>query len=267
MAWSTTQRAVTRSGPGVHTGVVGWVVIAPGEPGSGRRFRLGDGPLIRLEPASARGEGGRTVLVGGAGELATPEHLLAALGGLGVTDVVIAAEGPEVPILDGSAAPWCEALVEAGLVAVPGPDRLVLDRPIRVEAHGGVAEVEPGAEGVVEVVVAFEGGPVGEARWRMGDPGFATAIAPARTFALEREVAALLAAGRGGGATAENTVIWGPRGATGPLRFPDEPVRHKLLDLIGDLALLGRSVAGRIRVTRGSHALHHDLLAALTRSG
>lgn len=265
MAWSTTQRAVERSGPGVHTGVVGRVVIAPGTPGSGRCLQLGDGPVVGVHPSRARGEPGRTVLTDGRRDLATPEHLLAALAGLAVTDVVVTVDGPEVPVLDGSAAPWCEALVEAGLVAVSGPHPLVPDGPIRVEAHGGIAEVWLGGESVVEVAVAFDDGPRGEAVWRVGDPGFAAEIAPARTFALARDVAALLAAGRGGGATAANTVIWGPGGAEGPLRFADEPVRHKLLDLIGDLALLGRPVGGRVRVTRGGHQLHHALLAELLR--
>ena len=110
----------------------------------------------------------------------------------------------------------------------------------------------------------FDGrGPEGVCGVDLDGDSFAAEVAWARTFVLAHQVEALRAAGRGRGATAENTVIWGGPNAPAGARSPDEAVRHKLLDLIGDLALMGGPVCARIRVSRGSHALHHALVAAL----
>ncbi len=214
-------------------------------------------------PATHRfivGHRGATVLGRDGARVGTPEHLLAALWGRGVLDARLVLSGAEVPALDGSAAPWLDAIDEAGVVA--GPQAVVkrVARPVEVALGGGVARLTPAAVRRVSVQVDFgPGGPAGAAAVELGSPDFDREIAPARTFVLARDVERLRAEGRGGGATPENTVVW-PASA---LRFPDEPVRHKLLDLVGDLALCGVPVMGAIEVVRGSHALHHRLVRAL----
>jgi len=205
-------------------------------------------------------EAGSTVLASEELTVRTPEHLLAALVAHQVTDATMVLDGPEVPILDGSALPWCKALAQVGVHGDLPPPREAPE--VRIEAHGGVATATPGPILRLEVEVSYLGGPMGHASEEI--PGrFCERVAKARTFALERDVQRLRASGRGAGATLENTVIWGDRGPINDLRCPDEPVLHKLLDLAGDLALIGGQLTGTIRVIRGSHILHHALVRAL----
>jgi UDP-3-O-[3-hydroxymyristoyl] N-acetylglucosamine deacetylase len=201
----------------------------------------------------ARAEPGCTVLARESAAIYTPEHLLAALCALGVTDVFAALEGPEVPALDGSACGWVEAIDKAGRSAGPP---LVLWAPretVEVSGWDGQAWLGPGAH--LSVEVDFEEGPVGTLSVPQDEASFRRDIMWARTFVLARDVERLLAAGRGKGANADNTLVW-PQGQR---RAPDEPIRHKLLDAWGDLALLGPCEVA-MRVLRGSHALHQALL-------
>lgn len=245
----TIARPVRVAGIGVHSGYAAAVTLSP------RPF--GDGVWIGGAPVSVArivGAAGATTL---SGPIRVVEHLLAALTVVGITDLDVAVDGDELPILDGSAAPWVEALAD---VHVGPPVAPLRPRPLRLEAHGGVVVVAP-ADGL-EVAVEVDFGPAlqGRASWRAGAPA---PWAAARTFVLGRDVDAALAAGRGGGATAENTVVYDDDGrARFGERFPGEGVAHKLLDLVGDLAILG-PLAARVTVIRGSHALHHAALRAM----
>jgi len=259
----TVQRAFARVGPGVHTGIISRLEVRPAEPGTGLRFVSPEGGSVPVHIGSVRSLPGSTVLTSETLMVRTPEHLLAALVAHQVTDATLVLDGPEVPILDGSALPWCEALSEVGTVGVP-PDAWVVPE-VRVEAHGGVATAVPSATLRLEVEVSYADGPAGQASVELPGP-FCQRVALARTFAMKRDVERLLASGRGAGATLENTVIWDVTGPVNSLRCADEPVLHKLIDLAGDLALVGRRIAGTIRVCRGSHALHHELVRALTRA-
>lgn len=247
---------------GIHLGQPGSVRIEPAPWGTGLVAAVG-GRRVPVHVDHARADPGSTVLVGPSAEWRTPEHVLAALVGAGVTDAVLVVAGPEAPALDGSSLGWWQALHQAGFVDGP-PVAPVQARALRIEAFGGVAEAWPASGGRAEVEVAFDGGgPRGEAAVALDGRGF-EAVADARTFVLDRDVEPLRAAGRGLGATAANTVVWHTDGGpTSGLRSADEPVRHKLLDLVGDLALLGGPLAGRVRVVRGSHRLHHALVRAL----
>ena len=214
------------------------------------------GHTAPVHVAQAEAPGGATVLRVGPHRVATPEHLLAAIVGLGVTDVALDVQGPEVPILDGSAAPWVAAIREAGVEeGPPGPERRVVQE-VHVRAHGGEAWLRPHPGLRVSVEVAW---PALTGAFSADLPDDLPHVAPARTFVFSADVERLRAAGRGRGATAENTVVWG---RTTSLRFPDEPVRHKLLDALGDLALAGAPVRGHLHVVRGSHALHHAVIRA-----
>jgi len=259
----TIKRAFARVGPGVHTGIVSRVEVRPAEPGQGLWFRSAQGDELPVHVSQVRSVPGSTVLAQGDWEVRTPEHLLAALVAHQITDATLVLEGPEVPILDGSALPWCEAIAEAGTEGVL-PEALTLPEVV-VHSNGGTARSVPGPVLRVEVDVAFPGGPSGRVAERI--PGrFCERVAHARTFALERDVERLRAQGRGAGATLENTVIWGEDGAINALRCEDEPVRHKLVDLVGDLALVGTRVTGTVSVDRPSHALHHAFIREILRA-
>jgi len=262
--------AVDLRGIGVHTGAPCAVRVQPAPFGTGVVLRDPERPEIEV-PARLQqvvGGAGATVLARDGLRIGTVEHLLAALHGAGVTDATVEVRGPEIPILDGSARPFADALAEVGIVQGPPGPVLGVTAPVEVVAHGGRARITPAARCEVAVDVDFgPEGPRGHAEVVLEGDRFRQEVAFARTFVLARDVERLRAAGRGAGATAENTVVWGPAGPHGPLLVPDEPVRHKLLDLVGDLALLGAPLRGRVVVERGSHALHHALLGALLGGG
>lgn len=248
----TLRREVEVEGVALHAGGPVRARLAPAAWGSGRVFVV-DGVPIPADLDHARADPGATVLAAGGAEVRVVEHLLATLDALGVTDVVVRVDGPELPAGDGSALCWVAAIDAAGRVdGPPLPGRAPL-RETKLAAHGGVARLGPGD--VVGVEVDYPDGPRGAVRVRRTEAAFRAQIAWARTFVLARDVDALRAAGRGRGATPENTVVW-PLAA---LRAPDECVRHKLLDAWGDLALRGPGPAA-FDVARGTHRLH---LAAL----
>lgn len=262
----TLSKPFTLSGVGVHTGARAAVTVAPAAWGAGIAFRDRDRPRRKV-PAQIEyvsGSGGATSLALGPARVQTVEHLLAALYGAGITDADVAVHGPELPVLDGSAKPWADAIAGAGMQE--GPDALVIvvTQAVKVSRGASWATLEPADRCEVRAEVDF-----GDPRLPRGDASvviegdrFRDEVAWARTFVLERDADRLRAAGRGKGASRENTVVWG----RSELRAPDEAVRHKLLDAVGDLALLGAPVRAKMTVHRGSHALHHALLRALVNS-
>ncbi len=228
--------------------------------GTGVRFvtPAGDVPanLVHARPLP-----GATTLVAGNAVVGTPEHLMAALRGLGLTDVRVELDGAELPALDGAAAAWATLLAGAG--RSEGPALAPVVGAGRVAVAGGEVELLPlrrGERPTVTVEVDFPDGPHGSAHWDGTAEGFRRDVAWARTFVMEDEVEPLRAAGRGKGATAENTrVVPRVRSAEGLAR---EAVVHKLLDAIGDVALVP-GLAAHVVVRRGSHRVHVEGLRAL----
>lgn len=249
----TLRSPVSVAGATLHGGVPAEVVLRPAPPGHGIRF-VRQGTEIPATVAHARGEPGATVLSAGAVEVRVVEHLLAALDALGVVDARVEVDGDELPAGDGSSLAFVEAVDRAGRREVPSPPAAPLAATVHT-ACGGEAHLSPGDE--VSVEVSFPGGPAGALRVRRTEAAFRARVAWARTFVLARDLDVLRAAGRGRGATAENTVVW-PASA---MRAPDECVRHKLLDAWGDLALRGPGPAA-FHVVRGSHRLHVEALRA-----
>ncbi len=265
MRRQTLKSPIQVSGTGVHSGAAGTVTLEPAPFGSGRVFLLDGGGQIPVHVDRVQSLPGATVLASGGQVVRTPEHLLAALVALGISDVRIRLLGPEVPILDGSARPWCEALENVGVVAGPLGDVIRLPHAVRVDEAGGWAEARPSEHRVVSVEVDYDDPalPRGQVSCDLDSAEFVSAFSAARTYVLERDVEAALAAGLGKGASKDNTVLWTQSGPRHPLRMPDEVVRHKLVDLVGDLALLGAPLLAEIHVHRGSHRLHHALLRAM----
>ena len=227
------------------------------EPGVDLRFVVG-GVEIPATPGNVLATTLSTTLGAHGATVSTVEHLLSALWGLGVTGARVEVEGPELPILDGSALPWVHAIEAAGLVDVGVVEPIVIDRPIVVRAGERVARCDPGPQRVVVDLTDRRLLPLGPPRVQLDSPArYVLDVAWARTFAYAEDVERLLAAGHGAGATRENTVVVGAEG-TIP-RGPSEPSRHKLLDALGDLALLGRTVLGTITLVDSGHALHVEL--------
>lgn len=261
--------SVTFEGVGVHAGTRVKICLEPSREGSGLRFvreDLNPSPEWLVRPGqlpSADASRRMTALVSEQGHLDTVEHLLAALWCLGISDAVIRIQGPELPILDGSALEFITALRREGElregeerevirltepVFVSDPLRAILALP---DDHLSVAyTLDMPYPGLKQTSVSYD------ALTRE----FETEIAPARTFCPLEDAERLKAAGFGLGATTQNTLVIGPEGPLqNTLRFPDECARHKVLDLIGDLALLGGDLAARIVAVRSGHELHQRL--------
>lgn len=238
------------SGVGVHGGRPARVTVSPGPFGHGIVFVTSEG-TVRADPRRARAGEGRLVLERGDVRVETPEHLLAACAGLGLTDLRVEIEGPEVPILDGSAQRWVDGLREAGRLEGPPWRRRTLPA-LEVRAAGGRAWCAPGPDRLLVAIDFGPRGPCGRLETSRDVAGFLS-VADAKTFVLADQVEALRRAGRGRGATTANTLVWSVGDSS------DGPLRHKALDAWGDLAVLG-PVAGTIGIERGSHALHQALI-------
>lgn len=266
-AW-TLAGPVERSGVGLHGGALNRVRL---QPASRPGYWVGwidqpSRPLQRLHPGLVHDTRLCTALRLGDRQLATVEHLLAALAGTGVSQAELWLEGEEVPLLDGSALPWVEAIAEAGLQ--PLAERCPPLPPdgglIRRRGESFVLAM-PAASLSVTAAIEFPQAAIGSQLFsiQLTPERFVREIAPARTFGFRDQVEQLLAAGLIRGGALDNALVCdGDQWLNPPLRFDDEPVRHKLLDLLGDLALVGLPLA-QVFVYRGSHALHTDLAAAM----
>jgi len=264
MAWQKTiRRAVQTEGVGIHRGEHVHLQLRPAQPGTGIVFVRTDlGVSIPARAENTRDLSYATTLASRGVEVGTVEHLMAALAGMGITNLFIDIDGSEVPILDGSALPFVQMVRRAGVVeqGVSLPE-VRLTEVVWVELH-------PAKEVAVDYSVRDDAPAVGRQRF-LGPltPGkFATCIAPARTFGFLNEVAALRSRGLARGGTLDNCVVVdGDRVLSGALRFRDEFVRHKVLDLLGDLALLEYPMRAHVVARKAGHALHvelvHELLA------
>ena len=223
-------------------------------------------PLCRLTPSQVSDTRLCTALQLDQRRLATVEHLLAALAGTGVTQAEILVNGEEIPLLDGSALPWVQALAEAGLQALPGSSGgLELDAPITVCSGTSFATALPHAGLRLGAAIEFADAAIGRQLFSLdlSPTSFVEQIAPARTFGLRSQVDQLRSAGLIRGGCLENALVCdGDQWLNPPLRFVEEPVRHKILDLLGDLALVGLPRA-QVFAYRGSHGLHTSMAAVL----
>ena len=266
-AW-TLASSVTRSGVGLHSGLQSQVTLVPTkQEGFYVRWLDQDSDPVRLDPSQVRESQLCTTLDFGHKQLSTVEHLLAALAGCGVSHVEMQVNGSEVPLLDGSALGWVEAIAEAGLskALTPRSSALVLTEPLVFNRGGSAIIATPAERFRLVGVIDFPQKAIGRQQLaiELNPQRFVNDIAPARTFGFREQVEYLRTSGLIRGGALENALVCdGDTWMNPPLRFPDEPVRHKILDLIGDLALVGFPQA-QVLAYRGSHGLHTDLAAAL----
>ena len=266
---TTLARPVRLSGIGLHSGRYVNVVLHPAEAGHGIVFWRSDVDVFIPAVVEAAGHFDHATSLGMRGrDVSTVEHLLSAAFGAGLDNLLVEVDGPEVPILDGSALPWLEAFAKAGLAPLAllrAPFTPL--RTLSVPAAGGrKLEIRPARDLRVTYTIDFPNPAVGRQSLTvvLSPKTYATHVAPARTFGFLSEYELLKQHGLARGASPENCIVVGEdRVENGNLRFPDEFVRHKVLDLLGDLALVGRPVTGHVVAQKAGHAMHAALAALL----
>jgi UDP-3-O-[3-hydroxymyristoyl] N-acetylglucosamine deacetylase/3-hydroxyacyl-[acyl-carrier-protein] dehydratase len=268
------ERAATVRGTGLHTGSATTLTFEPAPAGRGIVFRRTDlpgAPEIPARLSAVQATDRRTVLGDGAAEVHTVEHVLAAIHGLGIEDVVVALDGPEPPAGDGSFRPFVEALRAAGPVERAGePVRYRVSAPFTVTEGESTYVISPARGCRLTVTIDFPHPLIGSqaGSWELGPETFERELAGARTFGFTHEVERLRAQGLIQGASTANAVVLdAERVLDTELRWPDEFVRHKAGDLAGDLALLGGRLEAHVVATRPSHQGNVALARALARTG
>ena len=266
----TVKTAFTCSGVGLHTGVMTTVRVLPANIGEGRYFVRVDLPETPIIPAQLKSVLSTTLsteLGHANATVRTVEHLLAALTGMGIDHARIEIDGPEVPLLDGSAQPWVEAIATVGRQTVEGQSQefnnFKITHPLSVQHGDGFVTAFPASETRFTYGIDFSVPAIGN-QWYSytANPEiFATEIAPARTFTLEEQVEQLRQAGLIKGGSLDNAIVCGHSGwLNPPLRYANEPARHKILDLVGDLSLLGVIPQAHYLAYKAGHHLHVQLV-------
>ena len=263
---------VFAEGVTLHAGVPVHMRLAPAPPGGGIVFRRSDlpgsAPIPALWSNVAETRLG-TVLRNAEGtSIAVVEHLLSAAAGVGIDDCLIEIDGPEPPILDGDALSFVRLLDKAGFREVLGSrDMIRVMREVQVASKDARASLLPAARREYSFEIEFSSAAIGRQTFQCSftEADFRRDIAPARTFGFLHEAEALRAAGYGRGADLTNTLVIDGNRLLNPelRRFPDEFVRHKILDAIGDMKLAGANLIARFEGRRSSHALNNALLRAL----
>jgi UDP-3-O-[3-hydroxymyristoyl] N-acetylglucosamine deacetylase len=264
---------VTVSGVGVHGGEDATLALNPADPDTGIIFSITapDGTETEI-PAlySAICATDFCTCIGDetGQSVATIEHVMAALMACEIDNVIVEIDSAEVPVMDGSAAPFVDAIEQAGILPQGAPRRFIkVLKPVRVQHDEAVAELAPADSQRFEIAIDFDDPLIGrqEIAFDLTRNVFCDHIARARTFGFMRDVEKLWSAGFALGASLDNTVVLGDQRIVNPegLRFKDEFVRHKALDAIGDLAMAGAPVIGRFRSLRGGHKLNAAIVSAL----
>ncbi len=273
MQRTTLATAAVCAGIGLHTGARVRMVMKPAPVGAGVVFERADLDLAdtRIEARYdlVRSTELGTTLVNDAGaSVSTVEHLMAALAGMGVDDVIIEIDGPEAPAMDGSSRPFVELIRHAGLKTSPAPRRVIqVLKRVAIEQGARRAEFLPALKPAIDVEIDFDDEAIGRQHYafEVTPDTFADLIAPARTFGFRRDLDALLKNGLARGGSMENAVVLEDGRVANPegLRFADEFVRHKALDALGDLYLAGMPIVGLYRAFRPGHGLNNLAVRAL----
>jgi UDP-3-O-[3-hydroxymyristoyl] N-acetylglucosamine deacetylase len=277
-AQRTLRNAIDCRGVGLHSGVETRLVLKPAPPGHGiifRRVDLGiDVPALHDCVSDTRLCTRLSAVGRPEASIGTVEHIMAALAAAGIDNVLVEVDGPEIPIFDGSAAPFVFLIDCAGVVDLPAAREMIeIIRPVLVSDGAASASFEPlppGGSWVgldIAMSIDFAAAAIGRQTFelRVSEPSFRAKVASARTFVQAREVAQLRAAGLALGGSLDNAVVVDGDEVLNPagLRFGNECVRHKVLDAVGDLALAGASIIGRFRGSRSGHRTNNLLLRAL----
>lgn len=261
-------------GVGLHSGLETEVKVRSADPGEGRYFvrvDLPDKPRINARVDNVDQTVLSTELLQAGARVRTVEHLLAALAGMGVSNACIEIDGPEVPLLDGSAQVWVEAIADAGVIEQKAFEPVLsLKAPLWVQDADAFVVGFPASQTRLGYEIDFPQLPaIGNQHYslNLNTQSFKQNVAPARTFGFAEQVEHLRSLGLIQGGSLDNALVCDREGwLNPPLRFDNEPVRHKLLDLIGDLSLLGALPQGHILAYKASHKLHTEFATSLVRN-
>jgi UDP-3-O-[3-hydroxymyristoyl] N-acetylglucosamine deacetylase len=273
MREQTIASPVEFSGIGLHTGEAATMRILPAPAGKGIVFRRVDldNFELRADVGSVERVAYATTLMNRGVWISTVEHLLSALYGFGIDNAFVELDNFEVPILDGSGLKYIEAIQRVGIVALEVERSVMrITKSFALEENGKTIAIHPSESFSIEYEIGFPHPLIGDQKLEVEitPANYASSIAPARTFGFYEEVEKLQASGLVRGGSLENAIVLTEKGMLNEtsLRFPDEFVRHKILDLLGDFALIGQSVQGRIVANRAGHALHTRFVAELLAS-
>jgi UDP-3-O-[3-hydroxymyristoyl] N-acetylglucosamine deacetylase/3-hydroxyacyl-[acyl-carrier-protein] dehydratase len=270
----TVQKPAELEGVGLFSGFAGKVRIQPAPANAGITFirtDLPNRPRLPVTPDTVSSKFRRSAVLGENVEIETIEHLMSALGGLEIDNLDVEVSASELPNLDGSSRPWVELIRAAGTVDLPDPKKVhVVREPIAISDNEASIVALPGDGGLtVSYTLNYPNTPIGQQHYtlEMSDENYTKMISPARTFCLQSEAEAFIQQGLGKGATYQSTVVWGPNGPIeNTLRFPDEPVRHKILDLMGDLATLGAGLRAHVVALKSGHNTNMRLVKKIAAS-
>ena len=269
----TIKDPVEIEGIGLQTGAKTRLRLKGSPANSGINFirtDLANKPLVNiasLDPGVLGSKERRTTIGEGSLEIQTTEHFLASLAGLGIDNIVAEIDNVELPGLDGSAKGFAELIKKAGTIEQDAPKRILkVDEPVWCAAGDAFLAVFPDEDFKISYTLSYDNPELGTQFFTviLNEESFTKEIAPARTFCLEAEVAPLLKKGLGKGANYDNTLVIGKDGPVkNAFRFSNEPVRHKVLDLIGDLYLLGMPLKGHVIALKSGHRLNMELVRKL----
>ena len=270
MRQQTIRRQVSLDGIGLHSGKPSRITLSPAPPDSGIAFCAGPGgELIRATPDSVVDSHYATTVGRNGTRIQTVEHLMAAAAGLGIDNLHVEVDGTEIPAADGSAKPFVALLAAAGRVQQPARRRPIeIPHPVRVGAGGRWIEIVPAPAFRISYTLDNDHPAIGVQVLSClpSEEVFVSSFAPARTYGFLRDLGTMRKNGLALGGSLDNAIVVGKRGTVNGLRFKDEFVRHKVLDLIGDLALLGRPIHGHVIARNGGHALNFQLVVAIERA-
>ncbi len=262
----TVRDKVEIEGFGIHTGKFSRVILHPAvNDGGAVIFKKGKAE-IKASPSNVVDVRYATVLGDGAEKVRTVEHLMSALYGCGITDVVVEVEGEEIPIMDGSALDFVRLIEEVGVEEIERPRKVLrVTKSFRVQEGDAFVEVFPvdGDRTLLECAISYQHPYLSyqSVSLEFDKESYVENVAPARTYCFYEQIAQLLRSGLGRGGNYRNVVVVGKDGIlNGPPRFEDEPVRHKVLDLLGDFALSGYLILGGIRAYKSGHSLHNKFV-------
>jgi UDP-3-O-[3-hydroxymyristoyl] N-acetylglucosamine deacetylase len=267
MRQHTIRKSVGLEGVGLHSGKIARVTLSPAPPDTGIVFRVrSTGERIPARPESVVNSHYATTIGVNGARIQTVEHLMAAVSGLGIDNLHIEVDGPEIPALDGSAKPFVAQLMLAGRAQQSTRLRpLTLPCTLRVGTAGRWIQIVPSETFRISYTLDNEHPAIGTQvlSWTPTERSFVEEFAPARTYGFLKDLGLMRKNGLARGGSLDNAIVLGNRGALTGLRYRDEFVRHKILDLLGDLALLGRPLQAHVIARNGGHALNTELVLAV----
>jgi UDP-3-O-[3-hydroxymyristoyl] N-acetylglucosamine deacetylase len=268
MRQHTIKKTVSLEGVGLHSGKPVHVTLSPAPADSGIVFRVGS-ERISAAPESVVDSHYATTIGRNGTRVQTVEHLMAAAAGLGIDNLEVHVDGAEIPAMDGSAKPFVALLTAAGRAQQAARRRPIdIPHPIRVGTNGRFIHIEPASTLRISYTLDNDHPAIGTQvlSWTPTEESFVEEYAPARTYGFLKDLGAMRKHGLALGGSLDNAIVVGKRGTLNGLRYRDEFVRHKILDLIGDLALLGRPIHGHVVARNAGHGLNFELVVAIQRA-